>query len=333
MEREISSGARIIVDRWLELEPGEQLLIVTSEEHKHEMEWIQMYAKKRHAHVSMWTFPTKKGQIGHYFDEHVDAFDAYDVILGATTHSLVTTKAVKRAVERGGRFLSLPLATNDGRSILTYDFLNMDPSVSKNMGDPILTVLNKSKMIRVETEAGTRLTFRKVNRNAQCFTGSTRLSKGYASSSFEIFVPIEETETSGVAYVDASLGYLGIPEEPVRIALEHGRIVAIQKNSAGVRLKEYMDSFGDEGMYVAGEFGIGLNAYAKCNGACYIEDESAYGTFHIGFGRNIAFGGMHEAKGHFDLVFHKPDIYADDQQIMKRGELVPMQERKEDIKE
>lgn len=70
-------------------------------------------------------FERQKGQVGHYFDEHEDAFDEYDVILGTTTHSLVTTRAVKRAIERGSRFLSLPLSTNDNRSMLEYDFLLM----------------------------------------------------------------------------------------------------------------------------------------------------------------------------------------------------------------
>lgn len=75
-------------------------------------------------------------------------------------------------------------------------------------------------------------------------------------------------------------------------------------------------------MYVAGEFGIGLNSYSKCRGKCYIEDESAYGTFHIGFGRNIALGGVHEATSHFDLVALEPDIYADNRKIMEKGKII-----------
>ena len=119
--------------------------------------------------------------------------------------------------------------------------------------------------------------------------------------------------------------YHGVPKEPVKIELEHGRIVVIDETTdTGRKLKEYFESFHDCGMYVAGELGIGLNAFAKTNGNCYIEDESAYGTFHIGFGRNIALGGIHEAKAHFDLVFHQPDIYADGMLIMAQGKLVPV---------
>lgn len=322
MSLKLSRGAKIVVDRWLQIEPKEALLIVTGEQYGKEANEILRYAKQRDATVEIMTFPEQKGQVGHYFDEHENAFDAYDVILGATTHSLVTTRAVKRAIGRGSRFLSLPLSTNDGRSMLEYDFLLMDLHESKRMGDYLTSVLNDAAKIHVVTEAGTNLIFGKRGRDAQYFNGSTILCNGYASSSFEVFVPIEETMTNGVAYVDASLGYLGLTQQPVKLTLINGRIVQIEGNETGRKLQNYIADFEDQGMYVAGEFGIGLNTHAKCSGNCYIEDESAYGTFHIGFGRNIAFGGVHKAKGHFDLVFHKPDIYADDRLIMKQGEIV-----------
>lgn len=284
MKNKLSRGAKIVVDRWLEIKAKEALLIVTCEKHKREAEEIMHYAKQRHAKVEILSFPDQKGQVGHYFDEHEDAFDAYDVILGATTHSLVTTRAVKRAIERGSRFLSLPLSTNDSRSMLEYDFLLMDTKISKRMGDYLVQMLNQTDCIRVVTAAGTDLTFAKQGRDAKFFNGSTTLCNGYASSSFEVYVPIEE-------------------------------------NATDLKLKSYLEAFEDEGMYVAGEFGIGLNQHSNCRGHCYIEDESTYGTFHIGFGRNIALGGVHHAKAHFDLVFHKPDIYAGDIRIMKQGEI------------
>ena len=75
-------------------------------------------------------------------------------------------------------------------------------------------------------------------------------------------------------------------------------------------------------MYKPGELGIGLNKLSKCRGVCYIEDESVYSTFHIGLGRNITLGGKQEAAGHFDIVTHKPTIYADNKAIMKNGKII-----------
>lgn len=322
MNEKLQRGARIITEKWLQLEAGEKLYIITSEDYSSEVAVIEQYAKEAEVFVEVLTFEKQQGQVGHYFDTHEEAFDSYDVILGATTHSLVTTKAVKRAVDRGARFLSLPLSTNNRTSLLEQDFLLMDPQESEEMADVLLSKLENGKEIKVTTKAGTALTFSMAGRTPQLFTGATRKRRGYASSSFEIFIPIVEDQTYGTGVIDASLGYLGIPEQPVHIYLKGGRICEIEQNEAGQRLTQYMLDFEDEGMYVAGEFGIGLNTFSRCVGNSYIEDESAYGTFHIGFGRNIAFGGSHEAKGHFDLVFDKPNIYIDGTLIMEEGEIL-----------
>ena len=75
-------------------------------------------------------------------------------------------------------------------------------------------------------------------------------------------------------------------------------------------------------MFKPGELGIGLNRISRTRGISYIEDESAYHTFHIGMGRNIGLGGKQEAAGHFDIVTNDPTIEAGNKLIMKDGELV-----------
>ena len=134
-----------------------------------------------------------------------------------------------------------------------------------------------------------------------------------------IYIGIEETKTNGHAVVDASLGYIGVPSSPIALTFHDGRLSEIEQSAAGEVLRCYMDSFDDPGIYVAGEFGIGLNRRSRCLGNCYIEDESTFSTFHIGMGRNLALGGIHDAAGHFDLVFREPTIYADSTLIMKNG--------------
>ena len=105
-----------------------------------------------------------------------------------------------------------------------------------------------------------------------------------------------------------------------------GRIVEIEDNASGRRLKQFLARFHDpENMVVAAEFGIGLNTHSRCAGNCYIEDESTYGTFHIGFGRNIALGGVQDASGHYDLVTHAPCIYVDNRMIMDHGQLTVLE--------
>ena len=125
----------------------------------------------------------------------------------------------------------------------------------------------------------------KSGRNAGFFNGDVKDGGGFSSASIELYVPIEETKTEGTMIVDGSMGYIGKVTDLSGSHFQKGVSARLKIRRIGKRLKDYLVSFQDFEMYVAGEFGIGLNSYSKCRGKCYIEDESAYGTFHIGFGR------------------------------------------------
>lgn len=316
------NGARIIARKWIHLKAREHVLIVTTENHLKEAQLMKQCFRERSKYVDILAVEEKGKRIGILFDENEDIFDAYHTIVGATEYSIVTTKAAKRAIERGGKFLSLPLSTNNEKSMLAYSFLKMDTKKSKLMAQVIKKYLDKASVIDVTTAAGTKLRMHKDGRNAGFFNGDVKDGDGFSSASIELYVPIEETRTEGTMVVDGSLGYIGKVTAPFKIQFSNGRISEIEDNTDGKRLKDYLVSFQDFGMYVAGEFGIGLNSYSKCRGKCYIEDESAYGTFHIGFGRNLALGGVHEATSHFDLVAVEPDIYADNRRIMEKGKII-----------
>ena len=319
----LKRGIKIIVDNWMDVRSGESVLIITDLLHQKEMLELEKYARERGAKVLLRIVPAEYSQnLSAYFDELAALMNEHQVIIGATHYSLITTEVVKRAVHGGARFLSLPMATNDGRSLLEYDFLTMDTGKTRVKAEMLLKYINDSTHLQVKTKSGTDISFRKAGRRASYFNGRARDNKGFTSSSFEIYVPIEENQTSGSGIVDGSLGYLGKVSQPFRISMEAGRIVEIEQNGDGKKLKDYMESFKDERIYHAGEFGIGLNMKSKCAGRSYIEDESSFGTFHIGFGRNIALGGEFEANGHFDIIFHEPNIYSDNRLIMEGGVIV-----------
>lgn len=315
-------GAQIVIRDWLKLKPWERLLIVTGHDHENEAEVLKKYARKRKAPVDI-LFVEKEGiQVSTLFDAHETVFDPYQAIIGATDYSLVTTLAVKRAIRKRKKYLSLPLSTNNGQSMLSFDFITMDTKKSKMMARVIMKYLDSSSVLRVRTRLGTNLDFYKKHRTPGFFNGVVKDGRGYSSASIEVYVPIEETKTEGTLMLDGSYGYIGKVENPVRIELFEGRIQTIEDTKSGKVLSDYLRLYHDPEMYVAGELGIGLNSYAKCRGDCYIEDESSYGTFHIGFGRNLALGGKHTASGHFDLITREPDIYADNRQLMDQGKII-----------
>jgi len=319
---DIEQGASIIVNDWAQLRREQVLHFITDQNHKAEAEAIRHQVELIGAYPKITILPADEVQSGKALERFSRRDDPSDVIVGATEYSFVTTDAVKRALDSGSHFISLPLSTTDCSSMLTRPFIAMDCRQAGRMAAEPIRRLNMADDIHVTTALGTDLRLTKAGRKAFCFTGLAAGFHHFASASFEICVPIEEYTASGTLVVDGSLGYIGKVATPIHITLEQGRMTSIEANADGRRLQAYLDGFDDPEMARAAEFGIGLNRLAHCDGIAYIEDESSYGTFHIGFGRNVALGGTHQAKGHFDLVTRGPDITAGNLAIMTKGELI-----------
>lgn len=316
------AGARCIIQNWIEAKENEVLHFITDENHIREADIFELAAFECGVVPKITILSSDGVQSGEVIEKMKNTMYYSDVIIGATHYSFITTEAVDYALKKGSRFLSFPMHTNDNSSIFEREFIRMRPKTAKKMGRPVADKITKSERVVVTTEKGTNVAFCVKDRKAGIFAGSCTGRGRVASSSFEVYVPIVETMTNGVVIADGSLGYLGAIKSPIELVFEAGYLVEINGKEDASRLKSYMESFNDKEIYCAAELGIGLNTKSKCEGVCYIEDESTYGTFHIGFGRNIALGGNHEAKGHFDIVTHKPDIIADDIMLMNEGELV-----------
>jgi len=315
-------GADVVINQWLNACKNDNMLIVTDISHSDEAQLLKQLAQDNGCKTDVLLTKQSGKKVGVYFDEHPWAFDEYSLIVGATDYSLVTTRAAKNAIRSGRKFLSLPLHTNDGRSMLEYDFFLCNTEESKKLAFKLINVLHNAKEIHVTTPLGSDMHFYKNERHAKFFSGKVDDCDGYSSASIEVYVPIEENKTRGVLYPDGSYGYAGKIECPFRVLFENGRITEIEDSPYGNILKDFIEDYEDDRMYTASEFGIGLNPLSHCDGNCYIEDESALGTFHIGFGRNLALGGSLQASGHFDLTMFSPDVYADGVKIMDKGNII-----------
>lgn len=317
----IEKGASIIVNDWLQAKREEVLHFITDENHIPEAKAFEAAALERGAITKITYLKSEEIQRGDVLEGMRNVMSYADAIIGATDYSFVTTNAVEYALKRGARFLSIPMHTNDGRSLFAYEFMSMSPKIAQKMSRPLIRQLNRSGLIRVTTALGTDVSFGKIGREARLFCGVAAKKRSFGSASFEVYVPIEETKTTGKIVLDGSMGYIGVTGGSVELIFESGRLVKIEDNDGGKKLSRYLEHFCDSEMYVAAEFGIGLNQIAQCRGLSYVEDESTFGTFHVGMGRNLALGGSHDAAGHFDIVMHKPNIWAGGVQLMSEGEL------------
>ena len=318
---DIETGIAIIMNRWIKLRRGEVLHFITDETHLVEAEAVQRWADAYGAVLKMTLLSSDSVQNGAVIEEMAYHMAYADVIIGATDNSFITTDAVKNATAHGVRFLSLPLSCADGSSLLQQEFIGMDPRWAARAAKRLLRYLNASDTVRITTQKGTDLTFSIKGRCAKFFNGTATKKGSIGSASFEVYVAMEETATNGKLWLDASLGYLGKIQEPFWVTFSDGRLSCQADTPDAKRLCSYLESFQDPTMYLNGELGIGLNQISQCRGVSYIEDESTYGTFHIGMGRNLALGGQQQAAGHFDIITYHPTIYAGEKMIMRDGQL------------
>lgn len=319
----MEQGAQIIVEDWLKVRRENVFHFITDETKLREADAFLTAAEHRGAVTKLTVLPCDSVQGGDRIEEMRQIMSYADAIIGATNYSFITTNAVDYALRHGARFLSLPLSTNDGSSLFENDFLRMDPREAARMARPMARGLTGRQAVRVTTALGTDITFCTRGRRGGFFNGVAARPGVCASASFEAYVPPLEDSATGRVVLDGSLGYLGLVKEPLELEFQDGYLVKIAATPDGERLQSYLESFGDPEMYCAAELGVGMNRLSRCRGVSYIEDESAYGTFHIGFGRNLALGGSHRAAGHFDIVVHAPDLTADGRPLMRAGRLEP----------
>lgn len=320
---EMEQSARRIVEQWLQAKRESVLHFITDETKLREAEAFCAAAEHCGAVPKVTILSSDAVQNGDCIEEMREIMSYADVIIGATNYSFITTNAVTYARKKGARFLSLPLSTNDGSSLLENDFIRMSTRKAAKLGRPMLPFLRFGKQVHITTELGTDLTLSIDGRKPGLFNGVAVKPGEYASASFEVYISPVENETNGVIMLDGSMGYIGLVTETLPLTFRKGYLVDIPNTPSGKRLKEFMEEFHDPEMYCAAELGIGLNEISQCAGRSYIEDESAYHTFHIGFGRNLALGGRHDAAGHFDIVTHNPTITVDGKPIMKDGQARP----------
>jgi leucyl aminopeptidase (aminopeptidase T) len=93
-------------------------------------------------------------------------------------------------------------------------------------------------------------------------------------------------------------------------------MLASASGQEGERFLDLLDRF-PKGRNVA-ELGVGTNDRARLTGVT-LEDEKIYGTIHIAFGSNDAFGGTVAAGVHLDAVVLEPKLYLDERLVVGQG--------------
>ncbi len=240
-----------------------------------------------------------------------------DVVVCPTAKSLTHTNARREASKVGVRVGTMPGITVD----TMVRCLNADYEKIVGLTNYIAKKLEGVKTIRVVTEKGTDVTMPVESRMIIPSRGVLR-EKGEGGNlpSGEVFLAPWEDKTNGRVVVDGSMASVGLCETPITIDIVNGYAETVTGGEEAKKLVELFEKSGREARAVA-EFGIGTNYKAKLIGMI-LEDEKVLGTIHIAFGNNITMGGKISVSSHLDGLVKEPDVYFDDELVMKKGKML-----------
>jgi len=239
-----------------------------------------------------------------------------DVVVCPTAKSLTHTDARREAVKLGVRVGTMPGITID----TMVRCLNADYNKIIALTDYIVQKLTGVKNIRVVTSKGTDVLMPVEGRLVLPSKGVLR-NKGESGNlpSGEVYLAPWEGRTQGKIVIDGSMAGIGMITQPVTIDIINGYAENIYGGPQAQQIADLLDMSGREARAVA-EFGIGTNYKAILTGMI-LEDEKVFGTIHIAFGNNISMGGCIAVSSHYDALIKEPDVYFDNELIMKNGKL------------
>jgi aminopeptidase len=231
-------------------------------------------------------------------DEVAAALSSADVAAMVTKFSLSHTMARIAATEKGVRIAGMAggIDTDIFRRLLPTDYATLESS-----GLALAKRLTAADRCRITSEGGTGVELALTGRRGFSDDGDLRRPGAFGNlPAGEAYVAPNEDEGDGVVVFDGSLTAWGLLDEPLRVELAAGRIVAAGGGAAAEFLLDTLDEAGPAGRVIA-ELEIGTNPNARIGGRI-IEDEKAAGTIHIAFGTNVSLGGQNYAAVHLDGV-------------------------------
>ncbi len=314
-------GARKLVETCARVEPGERVLIVTDGAADPSLAAV-LFDALLAAKAVPATIRTVSGKSDSGEPEPMvsAAMGAADVVFAPVGVSITHTDAVRRFCAAGGRVVAMTQWTPEmmiGGGI-DADFEAIEPRVRR-----VAAVWDKGESVHLTTQAGTDLMLDIRGRLGTPHAKTGIVRKGDFHPVPDIEAPVSPVTAEGTIVCDASIPYLGIgvPDRPVTLTVEKGRVVMISGGEAARKVRESWEAMGDPNVYNVAELGIGMNPRCRLIGLM-LEDEGVATTCHIGVGTSTTLGGTVKAACHYDFVFHRPTIAVDGDVVMREGELL-----------
>ena len=241
------------------------------------------------------------------------ALAACDVFIAPTSRSLSHTTARKLATDGGARGATMPGADADMLArVMAVDFEQMAAR-----SRAVANLLDEGNTAHITCPRGSDATLDLTGRHAIADDGDLRApgSFGNLPCGEGFIAPL----TGEGRIVVASLGPLGISEEPAALEMRDGRIVEA-RGGLGPGYLELLEKHGEAGTNLA-ELGVGTNDRARLSGKV-LEDEKILGTVHVAFGASAGIGGTVSVPIHLDAVVLEASLEVDGKAVLEEGRFV-----------
>ncbi|MBN2422994.1 aminopeptidase [Candidatus Woesearchaeota archaeon] len=310
------NDAEKIIRHNLGYKPGEKILIITDTELKSigEMFYDAALSLNADAVITIITPGKENGEEPPSLI--AEAMKYADIIIMPTLKSLSHTSARREACEKGARVASMPGITLPiFKRMLSVDYAKMQKTTKK-----IADKLRNSSYVKIKTDLGTDLSM--VIKNREVYEDNGILNKkgdfGNLPAGEADLSPSEGT-TQGSVIIDGS-ALMRKVKNPIKVIVEKGYAVKFEGDELAKELEKTLARYGKDAFNIA-ELGIGTNDRAIITGNI-LEDEKVYSTCHIAFGNNKSYGGKIDIPIHLDCIIKEPNIYCDNELIIKKGKLV-----------
>lgn len=314
MPNNLGDAAKIAIKQCMVVKKNENVLIIVDKANCPIGQSLFDEAIKIGAEVVLMEMTPRKNDGNEPPIIVAEAMKSADVILIPTSKSLSHTNARMEASENGARIATLPGITED----MMIRTLCADYKKIARTSQKIANILDKGKVVRLTTPAGTDLTMNIEERPAEADTGINDFEGAFSNlPAGEAYVSPKEGTSQGILVIDGAMGGVGILREPIKMTVKNGMVINIEGNEQAEKLEKLLSSHGKDAFNIA-ELGVGTNDKAIITGKI-LEDEKVLGTVHVALGNNIGFGGKISVPIHLDGILMKPTLEVDGKIIIKDG--------------
>ncbi len=317
----MARGAKKVVEYCADVKSNERVLIVTDFPKMNIARCIAEASYRITDQVSIISMPPREVDGQQPTQCVADAMAGADVIFMPVTRSITHAPAVKAALQRGARVLSMTAFTED---MFIFGGIEADfealAARCKKMGQ----IWTAGSKVHLTTPAGTDFTADITARPGNAHTGLARKAGEFTTCpDIESSVSPVTGSSEGVIVADASIPYfeIGVLSEPVVFTVKKGKVVNVEGGKQAQKIKYMMDKQNNEAVYNIAQIAVGLNPHCRICGLD-LEDEGTYGTAHIGIGTSTLIGGEILAPMHFDGLMYSQTLEIDGKTIFKNGEAV-----------